>query len=291
MLNRLPGRVWSAPRLPSRTDRPLIPGLSGRRSGIVPAQAQPLRARALAQMPGAPTILLPTKRRFDTPYISNYADETELGAAPANPPSGVMRFYAKNDHTFHALSSSGTDTSLGAGGGGGGDAMIQTQTASGVASLDFETGLDDTYDAFELRFSSLAPATDDVQLMFQVKSAGSYQTTGYLCGLSLVTSNGSPVDTSSTSAIVATNATATNMVGNASGETISGVVRFNDPEVTTNFINFEGHSSWRRADNLQASAHFGGFYNTVGAITGVRVKFSSGNIASGRCTLYGYKKA
>ena len=42
--------------------------------------------------------------------------------------------------------------------------LIQSQSASSSATLDFETGLDDTYDAYELVVSGLKPATNNVQL-------------------------------------------------------------------------------------------------------------------------------
>src|SRR5262245_39834306 len=99
MLNRIPGKVWRTP---------LIRGV---------AAALSLPRRAGVTMPDAPQLLLPTKRRLDTPIVSNYEDIIERASAPANPPSGVLRVYAKTDDTLHTLNSGGTDTALGAGGG------------------------------------------------------------------------------------------------------------------------------------------------------------------------------
>jgi hypothetical protein len=169
--------------------------------------------------------------------------------------------------------------------------LIQTQAASASAQLDFETGLNDTYDAFELRFSSLVPDTDQVQLQLQVKVGGSYQTTGYLAGIFAVTSAASTAAGSSTAAILVNRASDAGGVGNASGENISGVARFSNPEGTTNLMMVEVQSAHRRADAAGESAFGGGFYNTAGAVTGIRVKFDSGNIASGRVSLYGLAKS
>jgi hypothetical protein len=171
-------------------------------------------------------------------------------------------------------------------------ALIQSQAASASAQLDFETGLDDTlYDAFELRLSNLVPDTDQVQLQLQVKVGGSYQTTGYLAGIFAVTSAASTAAGSSTAAILVNRASDAGGVGNASGENISGVARFSNPEGTTDLMMVEVQSAHRRADAAGESAFGGGFYNTAGAVTGIRVKFDSGNIASGRVSLYGLKKA
>ena len=163
--------------------------------------------------------------------------------------------------------------------------------ASSSSTLNFETGLDDTYDAFELRLSSMKPATDDVQILLRVKVSGSYQTTGYLSALFVHTSAAASALSNSTTSIPMCFGGGGGGVGNAAGENLSGCARFSNPELTTDFMQIDGDSSHRRADNLMSRTVFGGYFNTVGAVTGVQVLASSGNLASGRVSLYGLKKA
>ena len=58
----------------------------------------------------------------------------------------------------NVLTSDGTNWTSAAAGGGGAWVMIATVDASDDASLDI-TGLDSTYDTYEMRFSALIPAT------------------------------------------------------------------------------------------------------------------------------------
>jgi hypothetical protein len=234
---------------------------------------------------------------FDAPILlsgTTYMDWPEI-SAPSNPAANTARMYCKDDAGATKLffrDSTGTETELGGGGAGGSDwVLIETQTASASATLDFTTGLDDTYDAFEFRISSLKPATDDVQLLARVQVSGSYQTTGYRSGGFTATSGAGTAAASLTTGILMTHVGAGGQVGNAAGENYSGVLRFSNPELTTDFCIFEGTAGYKRADSITASQIFHGTYDTVGAVTGIRFLFSSGNIASGRISLYGLAKS
>jgi len=233
---------------------------------------------------------------FDAPILLSgtpYIDWPEI-AAPSNPAANTARMYAKDDAGATKLffrDSAGTETEMGGGGGSSGAlVLIQTQTATASAQLDFETGLDDTYDAYEMRFSSIIPATDDTQLQLQVKVSGSYQTTGYISGGLAMTSGAATAAISLTTAVLLSQAGANGGVGNAAGENLNGVVRFSNPEVSQ-FCVFEGQTAYKRGDAALNNVSFSGQYNTAGAVTGIRIKFSSGNITSGRISLYGITKS
>ncbi len=163
--------------------------------------------------------------------------------------------------------------------------LIETKTLSNVATADFETGLDDTYDDYLFRFD-LSPATDNATLFMRVKAGGSYQTTGYKCGVFGVTNNPAHASVSSTTALQVTFAG----VGNASGRSCNGEINFSNPEVAKHVL-FNWRSSGYRSDNFTETAIGCGCYDDTLAVTGIRFLFSTGNIASGRITLYGIKKS
>jgi hypothetical protein len=78
----------------------------------------------------------------------------ELGSEPASPDAGLLKIYARSDHSLYVKDSTGTVTELGAGGGGGiGDigARVYNSTAQSVANttplkLSFNTERFDTSD-------------------------------------------------------------------------------------------------------------------------------------------------
>ncbi len=173
--------------------------------------------------------------------------------------------------------------------------FISTQTASSSATIDFTSGLDDTYDSYVVTFDSIKPASDDVELWLRIGTGGTptYQTSGYgWQNVVIIGGSAAPFSTSDAKIVLSGGSgTATLEVGNAAGEAISGVLQFSNPEAS-NFCNMIYDTSFNRAlDSLTARVAGGGAWNTSGAITAVRFLFESGNIASGRFTLYGRKKS
>ena len=110
--------------------------------------------------------------------------------------------------------------------------------------------------------------------------------------MSATNTSGSAIGTGSTSAssIVMTSATATGKVGNATGENICARIRFSNPE-GSDFMEIDFAGNYSAAGAFHVSFNGGGRYNTAGSFTGIRLMFSSGNISSGRASLYGLKKA
>lgn len=194
----------------------------------------------------------------------------------------------------------GTDgqvlTSTGAGsppafenaGGGGAWTLISTGTASNSASLDF-TGLGSTYDVHVLVFNDVRPASDGRQLSVKVGiGSTTYQDNGYkYLGNKRLSTNGnddyvfSNDDTSGLSEFRLTGST-----GNASGENASGWM-YCFSLASTGHKHFAGQfPSSQLGGSLQGGEFFGQFTKTD-PITALRVKWNSGNIASGKVRLYG----
>lgn len=171
--------------------------------------------------------------------------------------------------------------------------MISTVAASNQATVDF-TGLDDTYDAYTLVISSAKPATDDVEAWIRVGTGGTptYQTSGYRWSFNGAIAGTTQVGGSvSDSKIAMTQVPgATVAVGNATGENWSGRVEFNNPEAS-DFMELSYRGQYSRAVGDSIHVDGGGRYDTAGAITAIRFMFSSGNVSTGRFTLYGLRKS
>jgi hypothetical protein len=174
--------------------------------------------------------------------------------------------------------------------------LIESQSASNSATLDFTTGLDDTYDAYVMVISTLIPATDDVGLWVRVgtgagptwqSGASDYEWQRQRIAASVASISG---DSTASEIVVITDSGSGAGVGTASGENASGTLHFNNPDASTYCVfSFEG--AYVNAGGNFTKATAGGMHNTVGAVTGVRIMFSSGNIESGRVSLYGLKKS
>jgi len=197
----------------------------------------------------------------------------------------------------HVLRRSGT--TLGFGSLAGSQAslvLIQTQTASSSAQIDFTTGLDDTYDAFVFHLSNVIPATDDVELWIRAGTGAgpTYQTANYRWAVGMTSNGGSAIHAGSAagSSIVLTSNAASDSIGNAAGEAgWDGVVRFSNPDGSV-YKMFSFNGAYTRADgSIIPVAGAGAYVGATSAITGVRFMMETGNIASGRISLYGVRKS
>jgi hypothetical protein len=182
-----------------------------------------------------------------------------------------------------------------------GSKLLKTQAASASSSIDFVNGVsgvvfDDTYDAYRVVISNAKPATDDVELWMRIGTGGgpTYQVVNYQYASSQLTANAvanTVTSTSATRIIIAGTTTATRAVGNAAGENVSGTVEMHNPE-TTDFFQVYFQMAYNEAAGGDTTNVTGsGRYTSGTAITAIRFMFESGNIASGRFSLYGITKA
>ncbi len=170
--------------------------------------------------------------------------------------------------------------------------VIQTQAASSNATLDFETGLGDTlYDAFCLVISNATPETDDQEMWLRVGTGGPVTYQAGVADYGWFMSGSATLEQDSADAQIQLSfaGLAGGSVGNASGESYSATLYFNNPEAS-NFFHVHGTCVYSRADGGVEGGAFGGQYLTAAAVTGLRFLFSSGDIGTGRFTLYGMTK-
>jgi hypothetical protein len=176
-----------------------------------------------------------------------------------------------------------------------GPVLVSAQTASGASSIPFSNVLDNTYDAYEIILHNIKCATNDVAVTIQVGtgSTPTWVTSGYRWSIataketSAFASEGSTSDTS----VWMTPTTANGKLSNASGSHLSGRVRFQNPEVTTDYVQLMFDAAYNQANGATQTYRVigAGAYATVGAITSMRFACSSGNI-SGTARLYGWPK-
>jgi hypothetical protein len=197
----------------------------------------------------------------------------------------------------------GSLTIAAGGAAGGGWFLIQTQTASNSATLDFTTGINSTYKNFVFVMNYLVPVTDEVDLTINFSTnAGSAWLTGAVYGycniLSDAAGNGpTNINNSSNTAIAlyltGDNNTVIFDIDNESNGGLSGLLWCYDLSNTLNTKMCMSDTAYRAGGSASAVARAmtGGIIEETGAINGVRFLMSSGSISTGSIALYGLKNA
>jgi hypothetical protein len=177
----------------------------------------------------------------------------------------------------------------------GSSVVIAEAIASGSATLDITTGLDNIYDRYELELVDLKPATNDVEAGLRIGTgagptwqagAGAYSSS--ILGIAVAST---ALIGKNASFIPLSQAAGGNngVISSAGYPGLRGLIRFYNPESTDRWncnISAEHFTGSGALVSLTGS----GFYGAASAITGLRFYFSSGNIASGSIRLLGYRK-
>jgi hypothetical protein len=178
--------------------------------------------------------------------------------------------------------------------------LLSTQTASSSANISFTSGLDSTYDVYELHFINVRPATDAQALQFQGSTNGgsTYATTitsssfaSYHyeddSGTNLAYDTGYDLAQSTSYQKLTSQST----VGNGADESTSGVLQLFNPSSTTYVKHFICRLNNYDQVNISVDGYTAGYFNTTSAINALNFNFPSGNIADGVFKLYGLKKS
>jgi hypothetical protein len=173
---------------------------------------------------------------------------------------------------------------------GNGLVLLATATPTGVATCDFTASIDGTYEEYELHLQNVVPATNNVTLTLRTSansggawdsSASAYDWVALSASATVTSSAG---DTS-----IRLGSSASDTPNTASTGGVSGVVRIFDPAGTTS-------NKQISAALVVGAAGLGGVSVSArrlatAAVNGLRLLFTSGNIASGKVKLYGVKKS
>jgi len=165
--------------------------------------------------------------------------------------------------------------------------LIQSQTVgSAVATVDFTTGIDSTFDQYEIAVYNYRPATNNSALSIRVsqdaggtwKAGASDYQSGYF--------------TMATTSSIATRTRIElqNMdAANASTSSGNAIIRFAVPATAGVHKSFYGMMGYPESvtPTQQMIIFAGSYRGNTNAINGVRFLASSGNIATGTFALYG----
>lgn len=168
---------------------------------------------------------------------------------------------------------------------GGSVILIAEESAAGDASIIFDNIFTADYDAYKIIINDLVPATDSVDFLVTLRtSAGADDANTYTYGGIKITNGGvsSANNSSATSGFLFTD------IGNVSDEGICLDMILYDPRNTTlKNMSLQGHR--KNEFSVYHSMVGGGFLASSVALEGLKVAFSSGNIATGTIQVYGFK--
>lgn len=172
--------------------------------------------------------------------------------------------------------------------GGGRLVLIGTVVASGSASLTI-TGLDSTYDTYLIAVSDVVPAQDAQDLLFRVGDAGGVDSGGtdYAFHYMQVTEGSSSyagVGSASDNAIIVATG-----IGFAAGEGVGAVLWLHRPGDGTTQPIISGTYTRLGTDTSIKGGISIGRRKAVITLDRVNISMSSGNIATGRLTVWGLK--
>ena len=210
------------------------------------------------------------------------------GTLPAIDGSNLTGILPAVGSSGNVLTSDGSNWASTAPAGGGAWTLISTGTASNSATLDF-TGLSTSYDVHVLVFSDCRPSSNSQFFRIRLGTGSTtWETNGYkYLGNKRISLDGnddhvySDNDSNGQASFPLTGS-----CSNATGANVSGYwYSFNT--ASTGHKHFSGQfPSSQTGTYLQGGEFFGQFTKT-NPVTGFRVFFNSGNIASGKVRLYG----
>ena len=219
---------------------------------------------------------------------------TESKTNKISPASGTAFTLGDSGDTFTIPSGVTMANSGTASGFGAGPVLIQSQTASSSATVNFTTGIDSTYDEYMFVFVNCQPATDGVDFSFQGSTDGgsNYNTT--ITSTFFEAYHGE-ADNGAALIYLASNDQAqgtgyqslTQTTGSEADQSCSGILHLFAPSSTTYIKQFYSRVNEADSANFTVDCYAGGYLNTTSAINAVSFKFDSGNINAGTIKLYG----
>jgi len=193
----------------------------------------------------------------------------------------------------YVLTSDGTDIAWAAAAGGGSLTFIATAVASNDATLGV-SGIDSTYDTYLIVGSDLVPASNDQDLFFRLGDSGGIDSgaSDYEWSMQRFYTGGTTFaaksSTSSAYIQIAGNDTIGG-VGNASGEGAGFVIWLPMPSDATMKPGITGSSTYVNGSGTGGGSTFYGQRDAVITTTQAEIHFASGNVSTGRLTLWGLK--
>ena len=172
--------------------------------------------------------------------------------------------------------------------------LLQTQTASSSATIDFTSNIDSTYDSYVFKFYNMHPATDGAWFEFNMSTDGgsNYNVTKTSSSFNAFhyendSSSGLAYRTDFDLAQSTSFQTIAPYLGNGNDESASGFLQIFNPSSTTFVKHFIARNSSQGDTDYSRDGYYAGYGNTTSAVNAIQFKMSSGNIDSGVIKLYG----
>ena len=188
-------------------------------------------------------------------------------------------------NTLWTSDGSGTLSSIDAGLKGGGPILLATNTiSSSVASVEFTTLIDSTYDEYMFVFVNVNPATNNVDFTFQVSIDGGSNynrtmTTSYFHAYNNEADTQTSLDYQAANDQAAGSSYQILCDGQDSTADLNsgGVLHLYNPSNTTYVKNFYSRTNSNHINDYCYDAFIAGYINETSAINAISFKMSSGN--------------
>lgn len=180
--------------------------------------------------------------------------------------------------------------SVPAGSGGGGLVLLDTQVASASSSLDFTSLITSTYDVYQFELNNILPGTtdNDFELFFSIDNGATWIASDYYYSWWYTNNIGG---SGFQAAGPVNRGLICNNVRTTDNDGVNGWIKIYNPLGGQTSKSYIYQVSARLVgDHRQFN---GGATNLIvgaSAVDALRIKFTTGNIASGRASLYGYAK-
>jgi hypothetical protein len=168
--------------------------------------------------------------------------------------------------------------------------LIERQAASSAATVDFDSGLDDsTYNNYVLYINAVAPQTDGTNLLLRTdsNSGASYDAGASDYSVARISNSTALGVTGTTGATETAIKLNEETLGTTSGESFRAVITF-DLGSADRYPMFNWTYSQVDSGGALANGSGSGCRNSAAAIDAIRLQMSSGNI-NGNFALYGVK--
>jgi len=170
---------------------------------------------------------------------------------------------------------------------GPGMVLIETQTPSGVANVEFTVSNPSQYNQYVIVADRMIPSTDSVNGYIQISTGSGYKTTNYSHQSFRWTTSATGVAGSTSDSVWNLTGGGENF-GNSAGESISFEVKI----FGSNAVNTRRRATWTMEGQWASASYVS--INGSGSVTSdadyidkVKFYFSSGNLTSGTINLYG----
>ena len=172
--------------------------------------------------------------------------------------------------------------------------LLQTQTASSSASLEFTSNIDSTYDSYIFKFYDIHPSGTNTELdvAFSSNGGSSYGIAKTTTAFYALHNEADSVTTLtySTGTDLAQSTSAKNLmvnVGDGDDESGAGTMQLFNPSSTTFVKHFIANVNIYDEGAQTVNRYTAGYVNTTSAINAVKFSMSSGNMDNGVIKLYG----